>query len=146
MFYFLLGGLPLLILKYDDPSDSRLVRGFFDVHYKALMTIAVFGALSAAFSDRRLLAVAIGCIVVAGFTARRVIVSRMDQLRKTMSATDAAAIRSFRRLHINGMVLNVFLLAGFVSALALSSGEIVKCAETPPGCQGSECRVLCSLL
>ena len=146
MFYFLVGGSPLLILKHDEPSDSRLVRGFFDVHYMALMSLAAIGALSSAFADRRILAAAFAGIAFAGFTARRMIISRMDHLRGTMTATDTPAIRRFRNLHITGLVLDLFLMAGFISALALSTTDIVKCSESPAGCRGDGCRVLCSLL
>ena len=146
MVYFMAGCLPLLILKHDDPSDSQLVRGFFDVYYLVLMGIAAVGTLSCAFSDRRLLATALACIALIGFTARRMIVSRMDRLHATMSATDAPAIRRFRRLHVTGIVLNIFLLVGFFSALSLSSADIMSCIETPPGCRGDGCRVQCSLL
>ena len=146
MIYFMMGCLPLLILKHDDPSDSQLIRSFFDVYYLVLMGIAAVGTLSSAVSDRRLLATAIACIALIGFAARRVIVSRMDRLRGTMSATNALAIQTFRRLHIGGIVFNIFLLAGFLSVLGLSSADIVSCAETPPGCRGEGCRVQCSLL
>ena len=146
MFYCVVGGLPLLVLKYDHPSDSRLVRGFFEVHYLVLMTIAAVGALSAALSNRPLLATAIACIALAGFTARRTIVLRMDRLRSTMSVADAPAIRKFRTLHISGIVLSVFLMAGLISALIFSSADMVSCVDTPPGCRGEGCRVQCSLL
>ena len=146
MFYFLVGGSPLLILKHDDPSDSRLVRSFFDVHYLALMSLAAVGTLSSALADRRLLAAAFAGIACIGFIARRVIVARMDRLRDTITATDTTVISRFRRLHVAGLVLNIFLLAGFISALGLSTADIVTCVETPPGCRGNGCRVLCSLL
>ena len=146
MIYFFLGALPLLIVKHDDASDSRLVRGFFDVHYLALMAIATIGALSSAFADRRLMAAALGCIALVGFFARRLIVPRMDQLRSTLSAADAPAVRRFRRLHVGGLVLNVFLLIGFIAVLVASSAQIVSCSELPPGCREGECRVQCSLL
>lgn len=145
MLYCLVGGLPLLTLKHTDPSDSRMVRGFFNVHYLVLMSFAVMGMLSAAVMERYTLAAATGCIAIVGFTARRLIVMRMDRLRSTMTPVDAPAIRQFRRLHVTGLALNVVLFVGFVSALTLASAEIVTCQDTPPGCRGPDCRVLCSL-
>ena len=44
--YFLLGGLPLLVLKHDVPLDARFVRAFFNVYYK----VAFWAALGAAAS------------------------------------------------------------------------------------------------
>lgn len=146
MLYFMMGGLTLLILKHDDQSDQRLVRGFFHVHYLALITIASLGALSSAVADRRMIAASIGCIAIIGFTARQLIVSRMDRLRSTMSATDVPAIRTFRRLHVAGLALNLMLLSGFVFVLSRSSAEIVSCVDIPAGCRGEGCRVQCSLL
>jgi hypothetical protein len=46
-------------------------------------------------------------IGVVAFWSRRVILSRMDRLRMTMTATDTAGIRQFRKLHVLGMSLNV---------------------------------------
>ena len=112
MFYFLCGGLPLLILKHDVPQDARFVHRFFEVHYVALIGITTIGALSAALSERGLLAAAIAGIGLVGFTARRVIVTNMDRLRGTMIATDPRAIRRFRQFHAAGLALNTFCSSG----------------------------------
>jgi hypothetical protein len=146
MFYFVVGGLPLLVLKFDHPTDARMVRGFFEVHYLVLMSLAAVGTLSSAIASRPLLATAIACIALTGFAARRVIVARMDRLRGTLSVTNAPAKRKFRTLHITGIVLNVFLMVGFISALIFSSADMVSCVETPLGCRGEACRTQCSLL
>jgi hypothetical protein len=146
MFYFVAGGLPLLVLKFDHPTDARMVRGFFEVHYLVLMTLAAAGTLSSAFSGRPLLTAAIACIALTGFAARRAIVSRMDQLRSTISVEDIPAKRKFRTLHITGIVLNILLMVGFITALIFSSADVVSCVETPSGCRGEGCRIQCSLL
>ena len=49
--YFLMGGLPLLILKHDTALDARFVRGFFDVYYKAAFVAAPGAAVSFALSS-----------------------------------------------------------------------------------------------
>lgn len=146
MFYFAVGSLPLLILKHSIASDSRMVRGFFDVHYRVLFVIGNVGAVSAAASGRLLLAATIAGIVLIGFVARRLIVPRMDALRPQMTASDAPAVQRFRRLHVAGVVLDVVLLAAFVLSLRFSSADIVTCINVPPGCSGEACRVQCSLL
>ena len=38
--YFLLGSVPLLILKHDTPMDASFVRSFFNTYYLAAMYIA----------------------------------------------------------------------------------------------------------
>ena len=50
--YFLMGGLPLLILKHDTPVDAGFIRGFFDVYYKAAFFAASGACLSYALWGR----------------------------------------------------------------------------------------------
>ncbi len=54
--YFLMGSLPLLILKHDTPMDSRFVRGFYNTYYLAAMSTAGATALSYAIAGRFALA------------------------------------------------------------------------------------------
>lgn len=35
--YFLLGSVPLLVLKHDTPLDSRFLRGCFNTYYRSLI-------------------------------------------------------------------------------------------------------------
>lgn len=117
MGFFMMGSLPLLILKHDTPLDSRFIRGLFNVYYLAVMVTAGVGALSYALAGRPLIAVALGCVAGLGFAGRHWFVSGMDRVRSTMTADDSPAIRQFRRLHIGGMLLNVVLLGAFCFGL-----------------------------
>src|SRR4051794_37478727 len=45
MGFFMMGSLPLLILKHDTPLDARFIRGLFNVYYLALVSTATVGAL-----------------------------------------------------------------------------------------------------
>ena len=38
--YFLMGGLPLLVLKHDVPLDARFIRSFFNAYYAASAALA----------------------------------------------------------------------------------------------------------
>lgn len=113
MGFFMMGSLPLLILKHDTPLDSRFIRGLFNLYCVALMITATVGALSFALAGQPTIAVAVGCVAAFGLAGRHWFVARMDAVRSTMTPDDSAAIRQFRRLHIAGMLLNVVLLAGF---------------------------------
>lgn len=113
MGFFMMGSLPLLVLKHDTPLDSRFIRGLFNLYYLALMITATVGALSYVLVGRLDIAAALGGIALLGFAERRWFVGGMDALRSTMTAEDSAAIKRFRQLHIVGMLLNVLLLAGF---------------------------------
>jgi hypothetical protein len=117
MGFFLMGSLPLLILKHDTPVDSRFIRGLFNVYYVAIMSTATVGALSGALAGRAAIALAFGGVAGIGFAGRRWLVARMDLVRSTMTADDSPAIARFRRLHIAGMLANVALLAVFCFGL-----------------------------
>jgi hypothetical protein len=116
MGFFMLGSLPLMILKHDTPLDARFIRGLFDVYYKAVMVVAAAGTLAHALAGRSVTSVAMAAVGAIAFSSRRIILSRMDRLRTTMTATDTDGIRQFRRLHVLGMVLN------FVQLLAICAG------------------------
>jgi hypothetical protein len=113
MGFFMMGSLPLLVLKHDTPLDSRFIRGLFNVYYVAIMITGTIGALSYALAGRPAIAFALACVAALGFAGRYWLVSRMDQVRGTMTADDAPAIQRFRRLHIAGMLINVAVLAGY---------------------------------
>ena len=113
MGFFMMGSLPLLILKHDTPVDARFIRGLFNLYYVAIMITATAGALSYALANRPAIAAGLGFVAVCGFAGRRWLVARMDRVRSTMTADDSAGIRRFRLLHIAGMLLNVALLASF---------------------------------
>lgn len=121
MGFFMLGSLPLMILKHDTPMDARFIRGLFDVYYKAVMVTAGAGVLANGATGRSTIAIAMAGIALIAFTSRHHILSRMDRLREVMTATDAGRIRQFRHLHVWGMVLNVAQLLticmGLVSVL-----------------------------
>ena len=110
MGFFMFSSLPLMILKHDTPLDARFIRGLFDIYYKAVLVTASAGALAHAVAGRPGIATSMAVIVLITFFSRRNILSRMDALRATMTATDAEQIRRFRQIHILGMVLNVVLL------------------------------------
>ena len=107
MGFFMLGSLPLMILKHDTPLDARFIRGLFDVYYKAVMVAAALGTLAHALAHRSVTAVGLALVGVVAFASRRFILTRMDRLRATMTVTDTEGIRRFRALHVLGMVLNV---------------------------------------
>ena len=114
MGFFMMGSLPLLILKHDTPLDSRFIRGLFNVYYTAILAVGSVGALSSALGGRFLIALALGAVAGIGFAGRYWFVLQMDAVRSAMTANDAPKIRQFRRLHIAGMLANFVMLVTFV--------------------------------
>src|SRR5438094_3216534 len=78
--YFLLGGLPLLILKHDVPLDARFIRGFF------------IGAAA---------------IAIVATLLRMHLVRAMHQLGIRIEANDERAIQQFRRMHGAALLVNL---------------------------------------
>jgi hypothetical protein len=117
MGFFMMGSLPLLVLKHDTPLDSRFIRGLFNVYYVAVVLTAGAAALSFAWSGKPVFALGMAVIATLAYALRRwIIIPRMDLLRHTIPAIDAS-IFQFRRLHIAGMMLNVAQLGAVAWAL-----------------------------
>ena len=103
--------MPLLALKHETPTDSRFVRNFVDVHYRALTAIAALGSMCFALSDRYIVAAGMAWIVFIGFLARREIGTRMDHLHNTMSVANVATRRRFWVLLMSGFLLNIIQMS-----------------------------------
>lgn len=117
MGFFMMGSLPLLVLKHDTPLDSRFIRGLFNVYYVAVMFTASAAALSYAWCGRPAFAVGMAFIAALAFSLRRwIIIPRMDLLRDTIPAADTS-VAQFRQLHIAGMALNALQLASVAWSL-----------------------------
>ena len=117
MGFFMMGSLPLLILKHDTPVDARFIRSLFALYYAAVMVTGGIAAVAYALTGRPVFALGMAAVALLAVLLRRVIVGRMDALRATMTPDDAPGIAGFRRLHIRGMLINVVQLGVVVWAL-----------------------------
>ena len=118
MGFFMLGSLPLLVLKHDTPLDSCFIRGLFSVYYLAVIWVAGATASSYAWAQKPAVALGAAAYSALAFALRRwIMIPRMDALRWTIQATDHAAISRFRLLHIAGMLLNAAQLGTAAWAL-----------------------------
>lgn len=122
--YFLMGGLPLLILKHDVPMDAKFIRGFFNVYYRAAFWTALGACLSYALWGR--LSFALGAAGVAAIVTvlRRRLVPAMEQLGALMEQRDADAVERFRRIHITALLVNLALLVGIVWGIIRLAGQL----------------------
>jgi hypothetical protein len=109
--YFLLGGLPLLVLDHDTELDARFVRGFFSVYYRAAMVTATGAALSYALWGRFAFAAGALALVALALLLRRQLLAAMARLGERIQAADAAAIRAFKRVHGLALAANALQLA-----------------------------------
>jgi hypothetical protein len=119
--YFLLGSVPLLVLKHDTPLDARFVRGFFNTYYLAAMTTAGATALSfLAAGWWRVGAGAAGLALLATLM-RRSVIPKMEALGVEIQQSRALAVGSFRRWHLSAIAVNLLQLVVIVWTLIAAS-------------------------
>lgn len=108
--YFLMGGLPLLILQHDSPIDEKFVRRFFDIYYKAVFVTAGGAAISYALWSRWPFALGAAGVVMLALALRRKILPQMEALGARMASKDPAALSSFRKVHGQALLANLVQL------------------------------------
>jgi len=121
--YFVMGSVPLLILKHDTPMDARFVRGFFNTYYLAAMCTAGAAAVGYALAGRLAFAAGAAALALLAATLRRKLIPRMDALRIQIEAEGASAIATFRRIHVTAILVNLAQLVLVVWTLIAVSME-----------------------
>lgn len=122
--YFLLGSVPLLVLKHDTPLDSGFVRGFFNTYYLAAMCTAGAAALSYALAGRVIFAGGAAALAVLAMLLRWKLIPLMDSLRAQMELVGAEAIPEFRRMHMSAIIINLVQLVVIVWSLMAFSSQL----------------------
>ena len=115
--YFLLGSIPLLVLKHDTPLDGRFVRGFFNIYYRAAMFTASAAAVSYALAGKPVIAAGAAGLALLATLLRRKVIPQMDALRDRIEDSGADAIRRFRRTHVVAILINLAQLVLIVGSL-----------------------------
>lgn len=119
--YFIMGSVPLLVLKHDTPLDARFVRGFFNIYYVAAFVTATATAVSFAFAGRPGLAAGAAALAVIAVVLRKKIIPKMDSLGAQIQSNYMDAIPGFRRTHITAILINVAQLVAIVWSLTTLS-------------------------
>lgn len=112
--YFLMGGLPLLVLQHDTPLDQRFIQRFFEVYYRAALFAAAGATLSFALWGRWPFALGAAGIAAVAAVLRRRILPAMADIGARIQARDAAAVARFRRAHALALFANVAQLVVLV--------------------------------
>ena len=121
--YFLLGSVPLLILKHDTPMDSRFVRAFFNNYYLAVMFIASAAAVGYAFAGRLVFAAGAAALALLATILRWKVIPEMDALRAKIQVGATEAIPGFRRTHLVAILINVAQLVLILWSLTTFSPQ-----------------------
>jgi hypothetical protein len=119
--YFIMGSIPLLVLKHDTPLDARFVRGFFNLYYRAAFVTASATALSYAFAGRLGIAAAAAGLALMAIVLRSKVIPKMDALGTQIQSNYMDAIPGFRKTHVTAILINIAQLVAIVwSLIALS--------------------------
>lgn len=108
--YFIMGGIPLLILNHDTPLDGRFIRRFFEIYYSAALIGALGAAGSYALWGKPLFAMSALAIATVVLLLRRTILPAMVRLGAQIQASDPAAISGFRKVHAIALLINLIQL------------------------------------
>jgi hypothetical protein len=119
--YFLLGSVPVLVLKHDTPLDSRFVRGFFNTYYLAATFTASATAVSYLLAGRPVIAAGAVALAVLAIVMRRKVIPKMDSLRAQIQGGAIVSIPAFRRLHVAAILVNLVQLVLIVWSLIAAS-------------------------
>ena len=115
--YFILGSVPLLVLKHDTPLDARFVRGFFTIYYRAATITASAASLSYAVAGRFGFAGGAAALALVAVLLRKQVIPKMDALGAQIESSGSDAIRKFRRMHVTAILINMAQLAIIVTGL-----------------------------
>ena len=115
--YFLLGSLPLLILKHDNPVDAKFIRAFFSMYYRLALVTALGAAVSYALSGRS--GFAAGAAANAGlmWVLRGQFIPRLVALESRIKTEDLLAIPAFRQMHKTAILINLGQLVAILAGL-----------------------------
>jgi len=119
--YFIMGSIPLLVLKHDTPLDARFVRGFFNIYYVAAFITATATSISYAFAGRPGVATGAAGLALIAVVLRRMVIPKMDSLGAQIQSDYMDAIPGFRKIHIAAILINILQLAAIVWSLTALS-------------------------
>lgn len=115
--YFIMGSIPLLVLRHDTPLDARFVRGFFHVYYVCAFVTATATAVSFALAGHLGIAGGATALAVIAVVLRNRIIPKMDALGAQIQSNYMDAIPGFRRTHTIAILINLAQLAVIVWGL-----------------------------
>jgi hypothetical protein len=122
--YFIMGSLPLLILKHDTPLDSRFIRGFFNTYYLAAMLTASATAVCYALAARPGYSAGAFALALLAYILRRTLIPKMDSLGAEIQLGTEDAVPGFRRMHVAAVTVNVAQLVLVVWSLITLSMQL----------------------
>jgi hypothetical protein len=115
--YFILGSVPLLVLKHDTPLDARFVRGFFDIYYVAAFVTATATAISFALAGYPAIGAGAAVLALMAIGLRKKIIPKMELLGAQIQLGALESVPGFRRIHLFAIVMNLAQMVAIVGCL-----------------------------
>lgn len=103
--YYLLGGLPLLVLKHDEPLDANFIRSFFSMYCTLALWAAVGACLSYIAWGRPGFAAGAACLAALVEAMRRHLLPQLQAAGEQLARTGAPGVMRFRQLHTRTLSL-----------------------------------------
>lgn len=122
--YFLMGGLPLLVLEHDIALDARFIRSFFNVYFRVSFWTSLGACISFALWGRPAFAAGAALIVAGSLVLRRRLLAAMQRLGEQIAAGEASAIGNFRRVHATVLSVNLVQLVAVVGGVLQLSRQL----------------------
>jgi hypothetical protein len=117
--YFLLGSVPLLVLKHDNPVDASFIRSFYITYYRVALVAAVGTVVCYALAGRSMLALGAAGIAALTLLLRARFIPMMAHLAPQIQANEALAIPAFRQLHKSAILINTGQLLAILGSLGM---------------------------
>ena len=115
--YFLLGSVPLLVLKHDNPVDAKFIRAFYNMYYRLAFVTTLGASISYALSGRPIFALGAAANAVLVWVLRGQFIPRMVALESRIKTEDMMAIPAFRQMHKTALGINLAQLVTIVASL-----------------------------
>ena len=122
--YFLMGGLPLLVLKHDVPLDARFIRSFFNAYYHLSFWSSPGAAVSSAIWGRYPFAMGASLFAAVATLLRQELIQAMERLGERIDVGEAAAIQRLRRVRSAALTVNCLQLVIVVWGIFQVSQEL----------------------
>ena len=116
---FFLSSPAFLLVPLHVPEVTQLLRGLFYAYFLVASLAAVGAAVALTVAGRPLLVVGAALIAAIAFGARRWFLTRIDAQLRARDAGSLEAVRTLRRLHWSGMLVNLVELAIVASMVPL---------------------------
>ncbi|MFM1979708.1 MAG: hypothetical protein RLZ68_973 [Pseudomonadota bacterium] len=117
--YFLLGSVPLLTLRHDNPMDARFIRSFYITYYRIAFVAAAGTTVSYTLAGRPAFATGAAMIAILTLLLRNKFIPMMDLLAPQIVAKQLDAIPAFRKIHKSAILINTSQLLAILGSLGM---------------------------